>query len=161
MTNFLSERKRQSLYKQLEEVNRMIDTAGIEWVPKAGDLEHYERKKMRIEDTLNYDDMMRKPSSEKEIDKKVEKWNKAKDFMKADMLESLAIQLSHEYEDEKDFEEKFGSTESFEDVLSLFMEKKCSEDIEHYTKGYIEAYPEFEDKILMEFGLDDPVIDFE
>lgn len=160
MSPFLSEKKRQNLYKQLEEVNKMIDSAGIEWIPGPGDLEHYERKKMRIEDTLNYDDMLRTAASEKEIDRKVERWNKAKDFMKNDMIESLAIQLNHEYDDEEDFEKKFGPTEDFEDVVALFLEKKCSEDIEHYAKGYIEAYPEFEDKILQSFGLDDPVIDF-
>lgn len=64
----LSERKRQNLLKQLEEVDNMLSTAGIEWFPKNGDLAQLERKKSRIEDTLQYDDMIRTELAEEEME---------------------------------------------------------------------------------------------
>lgn len=64
----LSERKRQNLLKQLEEVDNMLSTAEIEWFPKNGDLAQLERKKSRIEDTLQYDDMIRTELAEEEME---------------------------------------------------------------------------------------------
>lgn len=76
-----------------------------------------------------------------------------KEFMRTHLEQAVAEQLSHEYEDEKQFKEKFGSTDTLEDVSNLYVQYKCYEDIIARYKEYNELYPHNEEFLLDLFGL--------
>lgn len=73
-------------------------------------------------------------------------------------LTTICDQVKHEYDTPEEFEDKYGKTDTVEDVVSLYLELKCSEDVENTVSHYIETYPEYKEYIAELFEVD---MDFE
>ena len=56
--------------------------------------------------------------------------------LRRELVESVAIQLSHYYEDEEDFEEKFGTTDDIADAVELYLKYK---NVKCVKNGFINA----------------------
>ena len=69
------------------------------------------------------------------------------------MLEGIVNQVKHEYEDEADFEEKYGKTDTLDEVASLYCDIKSSEDVDNMLKKFIEAFPEEYNELLDYFDI--------
>ena len=57
--------------------------------------------------------------------------------LRRELVESVAIQLSHYYEDEEDFEEKFGTTDDIADAVESIRMKK--QYVKCVKNGFINA----------------------
>lgn len=80
-------------------------------------------------------------------DQKTFRIDKFKDALRDELVEAVALQLNHEYEDEEDFEEKFGPTNTLEEAAALYCERKCSEDIERTRNEWVSLFPQDKDYI--------------
>ena len=68
------------------------------------------------------------------------------------LVEGVAIQLSHEYEDEESFEKKFGNTETLEDAVALYCRYKNDEDVRYMCQKWISKFPIDKEYLLSLFG---------
>ena len=68
------------------------------------------------------------------------------------LIEGVAIQLSHEYEDEEDFEKKFGNTDTLEDAVALYCRYKNDEDVRSMCQKWISKFPIDKEYLLSLFG---------
>ena len=75
--------------------------------------------------------------------------------LRRELVESVAIQLSHYYEDEEDFEEKFGSTDDIADAVELYLKYKNEETICQMCKKWIHKCPNDKEYLLSLFELDE------
>ncbi len=66
----LSEKQRHRLEKRLEDVEKQLSSAGMEWFPKEGQRERLEAEKRSLSDTLQYDDMLREEAEETLLDER-------------------------------------------------------------------------------------------
>ena len=74
------------------------------------------------------------------------------DNLRYTLIEGVAIQLSHEYEDEEDFEKKFGNTETLEDAVALYCRYKNDEDVRYMCQKWISKFPIDKEYLLSLFG---------
>ena len=74
------------------------------------------------------------------------------DNLRYTLIEGVAIQLSHEYEDEEDFEEKFGNTDTLEDAIDLYCRYKNDEDVRYMCQKWISKFPIDKEYLLSLFG---------
>ena len=74
------------------------------------------------------------------------------DNLRYTLIEGVAIQLSHEYEDEEDFEEKFGNTDTLEDAVDLYCRYKNDEDVRYMCQKWISKFPIDKEYLLSLFG---------
>ena len=74
------------------------------------------------------------------------------DNLRYTLIEGVAIQLSHEYEDEEDFEEKFGNTDTLEDAVDLYCGYKNDEDVRYMCQKWISKFPSDKEYLLSLFG---------
>ena len=70
------------------------------------------------------------------------------------LVEGVAIQLSHEYEDEEDFEKKFGNTETLEDAVALYCRYKNDEDVQSMCNKWMLKFPNDKEYLLSLFRLE-------
>ena len=77
-----------------------------------------------------------------------------KENLRSALVEGIAIQLSHEYEDEEKFEEKFGNTDTLEDALNLYCKYKHDEDVHYMCEKWISKFPDDKEYLLSLFGFD-------
>ena len=68
------------------------------------------------------------------------------------LVEGVAIQLSHEYEDEESFEKKFGNTDTLEDAVALYCRYKNDEDVRYMCQKWISKFPIDKEYLLSLFG---------
>ena len=76
------------------------------------------------------------------------------DNLRYTLIEGVAIQLSHEYEDEEDFEEKFGNTDTLEDAIDLYCRYKNDEDVQSMCNKWMLKFPNDKEYLLALFGLE-------
>ena len=76
------------------------------------------------------------------------------DNLRYTLIEGVAIQLSHEYEDEEDFEKKFGNTETLEDAVALYCRYKNDEDVRSMCNKLMLKFPNDKEYLLALFGLE-------
>ena len=76
------------------------------------------------------------------------------DNLRYTLIEGVAIQLSHEYEDEEDFEEKFGNTDTLEDAVDLYCRYKNDEDVRSMCNKWMLKFPNDKEYLLALFGLE-------
>lgn len=69
-------------------------------------------------------------------------------------MTTICDQVKHEYDTEEEFEEKYGSTDTIEQVVELYCELKIREDQVNTARDFIESFPEEEDRILSLFEMD-------
>ena len=74
------------------------------------------------------------------------------DNLRYTLIEGVAIQLSHEYEDEEDFEKKFGNTDALEDAVDLYCRYKNDEDVRYMCQKWISKFPSDKEYLLSLFG---------
>ena len=74
------------------------------------------------------------------------------DNLRYTLIEGVAIQLSHEYEDEEDFEKKFGNTDTLEDAVDLYCRYKNDEDVRYMCQKWISKFPSDKEYLLSLFG---------
>lgn len=80
------------------------------------------------------------------------------DNLRYTLIEGVAIQLSHEYEDEEDFEKKFGNTETLEDAVDLYCRYKNDEDVRYMCQKWISKFPIDKEYLLSLFGQTEEVL---
>ena len=80
------------------------------------------------------------------------------DNLRYTLIEGVAIQLSHEYEDEEDFEKKFGNTETLEDAVALYCRYKNDEDVRYMCQTWISKFPIDKEYLLSLFGQTEEVL---
>ena len=76
------------------------------------------------------------------------------DNLRYTLIDGVAIQLSHEYEDEEDFEEKFGNTDTLEDAVDLYCRYKNDEDVRSMCNKWMLKFPNDKEYLLALFGLE-------
>ena len=76
------------------------------------------------------------------------------DNLRYTLIDGVAIQLSHEYEDEEDFEEKFGNTDTLEDAVALYCRYKNDEDVRSMCNKWMLKFPNDKEYLLALFGLE-------
>ena len=76
------------------------------------------------------------------------------DNLRYTLVEGVAIQLSHEYEDEEDFEEQFGNTNTLEDAVDLYCRYKNDEDVRSMCNKWMLKFPNDKEYLLALFGLE-------
>ncbi len=67
---------------------------------------------------------------------------KLENALKDYMMTGICEQVKHEYEDEDDFEQKYGKTDTLQEIVDLYSSLKSKEDYIYMAKSFIEAYPE-------------------
>lgn len=72
---------------------------------------------------------------------------------------AVALQLYKEYEDEEDFETKFGKTDTLESAVGLFLKYKCKEDVVAKATKWIRLCPGSSKEILELFDLAEEDLD--
>ena len=80
------------------------------------------------------------------------------DNLRYTLVEGVAIQLSHEYEDEEDFEKKFGNTDTLEDAVDLYCRYKNDEDVRSMCQKWISKFPIDKEYLLSLFGQTEEVL---
>ena len=76
------------------------------------------------------------------------------DNLRYTLIEGVAIQLSHEYEDEEDVEEQFGNTDTLEDAVDLYCRYKNDEDVRSMCNKWMLKFPNDKEYLLALFGLE-------
>lgn len=67
---------------------------------------------------------------------------KLENALKDYMMTGICEQVKHEYEDEDDFEQKYGKTDTLQEIVDLYSSLKLKEDYIYMAKSFIETYPE-------------------
>jgi hypothetical protein len=74
-------------------------------------------------------------------------WEQAAKAISSHCLEGVVNQLKRTFDDEDDFEAKYGKTDTVEEVVELYVEHKLHSDVVKTTLEFATLYPQFAERI--------------
>lgn len=74
-------------------------------------------------------------------------WEMASEAISSYCLESVVDQLKRAFDDEDDFEAKYGKTDTVEEVVELYIKHKLHTDVVRTTLVFATHYPQFAERI--------------